>query len=245
MGRLIHTCGRPMEAIILAGGLATRLSSRLADLPKSMAPIGGRPFLEIMLDQLIDAGCAHVILAVGHLRHVILEAFQQSYRGIPLEYATEEAPLGTGGAIRMALHHAQESSVLVLNGDTYLDADFSGMLAFHLSAGCPMTMAVAKVENTARYGGVVIQEQRITGFIEKGQDGPGLINAGAYALRRDFPWPEGLPSRFSFETDVLAPFLGRLRPAAFCCDGYFLDIGIPADLDRAQIELAAGKRRPA
>jgi D-glycero-alpha-D-manno-heptose 1-phosphate guanylyltransferase len=233
-----------MEAIVLAGGLGTRLSSKLTNLPKSMALVAGRPFLEILLDQLIDAGCTRVILSVGHLRHIILQTFQQSYRGVPLDYAVEEEPLGTGGAICTALQRAQEPSVFVLNGDTFLDVDLPAMFALHLSAGCPMTMAVVRVENVARYGGVAVENGHITGFIEKGRVGPGWINAGAYVVRRDFPWPENLAARFSFETEVLAPFLGRLSPAAFFCEGYFLDIGIPKDLDRAQVDLADKNRKP-
>lgn len=235
--------GEPMEAVILAGGLGTRLSSRLKDLPKCMAPVAGRPFLEILLDQLIDAGCKRVIMSVGHLRYLIIEAFRTRYRGVPLKYVVEETPLGTGGAICLALQHAEESSVLILNGDSYLDVDFSAILAHHVSGGRPMTMAVTQVEDTARYGGVVIDDEQVAKFIEKGRKGPGWINAGIYVLRRDFPWPEQMSSPFSFETDVLVPFLNRIRPTAFACEGYFLDIGIPEDLDRAQVELAARIRK--
>lgn len=230
-----------MEAIILAGGLGTRLNSRLTDRPKAMAVVADQPFLKILLDRLIDTGCGRVILSVGHLRHVIIEAFQQSYRGIPIEYAVEEKPLGTGGAIRLALQHVEESSAFILNGDTYLDADFPAMLACHRSCGRPMTMAVAPVQNIARYGGVEIEADQVSSFIEKGRQGPGWINAGCYVLCKNFPWPHGLPAQFSFETDVLAQALPSIRPAAFRCQGYFLDIGIPEDLDRAQIELADRK----
>jgi D-glycero-alpha-D-manno-heptose 1-phosphate guanylyltransferase len=232
-----------MEALILAGGLGTRLSSRLTGLPKSMAPVAGRRFLEIVLDKLIDEGCGRVILSVGYLRNIIIDAFRESYRGIPLEYVVEENPLGTGGAIRLALQRAEEPAVLVLNGDTYLDVELSTMLSHHRSAGRSMTMGVTRVEDMARYGGVVIDNQEISRFIEKGHRGPGWINAGTYVLCRNFPWPKGLPSRFSFEFDVLAPFLHLIRPAAFLCEGYFLDIGIPEDLDRAQIEFAGRIRQ--
>lgn len=228
-----------MEAIILAGGLGTRLRSRLTDLPKSMALVAGRPFLQILLDQLISAGCSRAILSVGHLRQVILDSFHDDYDGMPIHYAVEQTPLGTGGAVRLALQQAREPSVLVLNGDTYVNADFAAMLALHASTDGPTTMAVTHVEDTSRYGGVVVENQKVVSLIEKGRKGPGWINAGAYALSRDFPWPEPLPSQFSFETDVLAPFLGRLRPTVFLHTGYFLDIGVPEDLDRAQVELAA------
>ena len=227
-----------MEAIILAGGLGTRLRSQLKQLPKSMAPVGGRPFLGILMDQLIGAGCERIILSVGYLRDIIIAAFSDNYRGIPLSYSTEEEPLGTGGAIRLALRQATEKSVLVLNGDTYLNADYRAALAYHAAAGGVITMAVTPVENTARYGGVVVEGDRITGFVEKGRTGPGWINAGAYVLSQDFPWRAELPERFSFENDIIAPELNELRPAAFRCRGYFLDIGVPEDLERAQTELA-------
>lgn len=231
-----------MEAIILAGGLGTRLASRLNQIPKSMAPIGSRPFLEILLDQLIVAGCKRVILSVGHLRDAIVQRFGSQYQDLAIDYAVEESPLGTGGAIRLALERAHEQSVFVLNGDTYIGADFSAMWRFHGDSNRPLTMAVVRVNNTARYGGVLIEEQCITGFAEKGRTVSGWINGGLYLIDRDFPWPEGLPERFSFETDVLVPFVSEIEPAAFHCEGYFLDIGIPEDFDRAQMELGGSNR---
>ncbi len=227
-----------MEAIILAGGLGTRLRSQLKQLPKSMAPVGGRPFLEILMDQLVAAGCKRAVLSVGYLRDIIIAAFSDNYRGIPLSYSMEDEPLGTGGAIRLALRQATEASVLVLNGDTYLNADYRAAFACHAAVGGVMTMAVTPVGDTARYGGVVVEGDRITGFVEKGRTGPGWINAGAYVLSKDFPWREGLPEQFSFENDIIVPQLSELRPAAFRCRGYFLDIGVPEDLERAQTELA-------
>src|SRR5580658_4214980 len=108
-----------MEAIVLAGGLGTRLASRLHGLPKPMAPVAGRPFLEILLNQLHRSGCTRVLLAVGHRHSVIQDHFGASFHGIEIDYAVESVPLGTGGAIRLALAHAREESVLVLNGDTF------------------------------------------------------------------------------------------------------------------------------
>jgi D-glycero-alpha-D-manno-heptose 1-phosphate guanylyltransferase len=232
-----------MEAVILAGGLGTRLRSRVAALPKAMAPVAGRAFLEYLLDQLIDAGCARLILSVGYMREVILESFRHNYRGMQVDYAIEETPLGTGGAIRLALERVQEPSVLVLNGDTYLNADFAAMFAYHRREGRPMTLAVTHVEDTARYGGVLLEGQRVAGFFEKGRKGPGWINAGSYVLSRDFPWPAELPRQFSFETDVIVPFVDRISPAAFPHAGLFLDIGVPEDFDRAQEMLAHGKSK--
>ncbi|MGO9432950.1 MAG: nucleotidyltransferase family protein [Terracidiphilus sp.] len=233
-----------MEAIILAGGLGTRLASRLNQIPKSMAPIGGRPFLEILLDQLIAAGCNRIILSVGHLRDVIVQRFGNNYRTVAIDYAMEDSPLGTGGAIRLALGQVEERSAFVLNGDTYIDADFSAMQRFHDASVRPLTMAVVRVNDTARYGGVITEDQSVSGFIEKGSSGPGWINGGLYRIDRDFPWPESLPERFSFESDVLVPFVSEIGPAAFLCERYFLDIGIPEDFERAQVELGNPRRVP-
>jgi D-glycero-alpha-D-manno-heptose 1-phosphate guanylyltransferase len=226
-----------MEAIILAGGLGTRLSSRLSDLPKAMAPVAGRPFLELLLNQLLKGGCTRVILSVGHRRQAIIQRFGDDFQGMSLHYVVESAPLGTGGAIRLSLQHAREDCVLVLNGDTFLDIDFADVLSLHAIGGRPITLAVTQVQQMGRYGGVLIDGQYLIGFIEKGQIGPGWINGGVYAMNRDFPWPESLPSQFSFELDVLSNCLDRLRPTVFRCFGKFLDIGTPEDLDRAQIEL--------
>jgi D-glycero-alpha-D-manno-heptose 1-phosphate guanylyltransferase len=225
--------------VILAGGLGTRLGARLTDRPKPMALISGRPFLEILLNQLAASGCTRAILSVGHLRHVISNAFASRHRGMAIDYSVEENPLGTGGAIRMALKNTTESAVLILNGDTYLDVDYQALMTTHVTAQSSMTMAITAVNDAYRYGRVVTEGGWVTGLIEKGQTGPGWINAGVYVLNRDFSWPPDLPSRFSFEQDVLVPFLDQLHPAAFSCKGYFLDIGVPEDLDRAQVELAS------
>lgn len=227
-----------MESIVLAGGLGTRLVSRVNNLPKAMAPIADRPFLEIVLRQLERAGCGRVILAVGYLHTVIEEHFGGSFGGMRLDYAVEAAPMGTGGAIRNALTMAVQDSVLVLNGDTFLDADYPAMLRFHEAEGAPMTMAVSRQDDIARYGGVVLRGKRIVGFVEKGHSGPGRINAGAYVLRRDLSWPASVGARFSFESDFLMPEIRGLAPAAFPVDGFFLDIGVPEDFDRAQKELS-------
>ena len=226
-----------MESIVLAGGLGTRLASQVSNLPKAMAPIAGRPFLEIILRQLERAGCARTILAVGYLHAVIEEHFDRSFGGMRLEYAVEATPLGTGGAIRNAMTMADEESVLILNGDTFLDADYAAMLRFHENEGAAMSMAITRQDDIARYGGVVVSGRRIVGFEEKGRSGPGTINAGAYVLRRDLFWPASLGARFSFESDFVMPEIRRLAPAAFPVEGFFLDIGVPEDLDRAQTQL--------
>ena len=226
-----------MEAIVLAGGFGTRLAGRLDGVPKPMAPAAGRPFLEILLGQLARAGCMRAILSVGYLHEVVEKHFGAEFGGVKINYAVEHSPLGTGGAIRSALEMATDNSVLVLNGDTFLDADYAAMMGFHAHQGAALTMAVTHCENIARYGGVKIDRMRVTGFQEKGSQGAGWINAGAYAIRKDIGWPASLGEKFSFETDFLVPQTATLAPAAYAVRGFFLDIGVPEDLDRAQTEL--------
>jgi D-glycero-alpha-D-manno-heptose 1-phosphate guanylyltransferase len=226
------------EAIILAGGLGTRLASKLDGIPKAMAPVAGRPFLEILVNQLKCVGCSRALLSVGHLRSVIQDHFGASFRGLPLEYVVEEVPLGTGGAIRKALLAANAESVLVLNGDTFLQLDYAAMLRFHAAERSAITMAITYQPNIARYGGVLLEGNRIVGYVEKGRAGPGWINAGIYVLPKAMAWPPTLSEKFSFEVDFLVPEVGRLAPSAYKVDGFFLDIGVPEDLDRAQTELA-------
>jgi D-glycero-alpha-D-manno-heptose 1-phosphate guanylyltransferase len=232
-----------MEAIVLAGGLGTRLASRLNGVPKPMAPVAGRPFLEFLLTQLDRAGCTRALLSVGHLHSVIESHFGSSFLGLRLDYIVEDVPLGTGGAIRKALPMASEKSVLVLNGDTFLKADYAAMMRFHADQArtpraAALTIAVTHQADVARYGGVTVRDGRIVSFQEKGQHAPGLINAGAYVLDRNIEWPKTLSEKFSFETDFLVPEISRLAPAAFEVNGFFLDIGVPEDLDRAQTQLA-------
>jgi D-glycero-alpha-D-manno-heptose 1-phosphate guanylyltransferase len=203
-------------------------------MPKAMAPVGRRPFLEILLEQLVGSGCARVLLSVGHLHNVIEGHFGSVFEGMRVDYVIEDVPLGTGGAIRKALGAANESHLLVLNGDTFLDADYAAMMQFHPGT----TMAVTRRADVARYGGVQVREGRVVGFEEKGRSGPGWINAGAYVLPREMEWPAALSDKFSFERDFLEREIGGLDLAAFEVDGFFLDIGVPEDLDRAQRELA-------
>lgn len=226
-----------MEAIVLAGGLGIRLAARVSGIPKAMAPVAGRPFLEILLHQLRRCGCVRVVLSVGYLHSVIENHFGAEFAGMTLAYAVEESPLGTGGAIRKALTLAAEDAVLVLNGDTFLDADYGEMLRVHRDRNVAMTMAVTRQPDIARYGGVVMSGGRVVGFEEKGRSGPGWINAGAYVLNRDLEWPPELPERFSFEKAFLAPCVAKIAPAAYEVAGYFLDIGVPENFDRAQTEL--------
>ncbi len=127
--------------------------------------------------------------------------------------------------------------MLVLNGDTVLNIDYARLLRAHADGGRPLTLAVTHVQNVARYGGIVVEKGRVVGFTEKGRTGAGWINGGIYVVDRNFPWPSNLGEQFSFEADLLTPHLETIHPTAFLSHGFFLDIGVPEDFDRAQDEL--------
>jgi D-glycero-alpha-D-manno-heptose 1-phosphate guanylyltransferase len=223
-----------MEAIVLAGGLGTRLRGVVDDVPKPMAPVLGRPFLAYVLDQLVDSGFDAVVLAAGYRHEAIRSYFGEEYRGLALAWSVETKPLGTGGAIRLACDQTHSSDVFVLNGDTYLELDYRAMLKAHVLAGAQLSLAVCQVPDVARYGALEVSEGIVRGFREKGQSGRGWINGGTYVLGPKLR--DRLPTRgaFSFEQELLAPEVQSIRPLAFPTTGLFIDIGIPEDYARAQ-----------
>ena len=226
-----------MEAIVLAGGFGTRLRELVPDLPKPMAPVAGRPFLEILLISLARKGFSRVIVSLGYMADKVISHFGNHYAGMDLVYEVEQVPLGTGGAVRQAMTRCQSSGVFVFNGDTYLDLEVAQVQAHWDANGAPIIVA-REVPDTARYGGLQISAGRVTGFSEKGLSGPGLINAGCYVLSPDAldRFQPGYP--FSLETDFLAPGVTAERFDLFVTQGAFIDIGVPDDYRRAQIELA-------
>jgi D-glycero-alpha-D-manno-heptose 1-phosphate guanylyltransferase len=226
-----------MEAIVLAGGFGRRLSPVIQGIPKVMAPVGGRPFLELLLRRLKQQGIGRVILSVGYLASSIGEHFGAQFEGLELAYAAEDEPLGTGGAILNALTLASSPVVFALNGDTYVDVDYAAMLSRHTALGVHVSIAVAEVPDCTRYGRVLLEQDRIVGYAEKGQSGPGKISVGVYAMNSDLFASYNMPGVFSLENDFFVPHIRQLRPLAFLTPGYFIDIGIPEDLARAQSEL--------
>jgi len=223
-----------MQAIILAGGLGTRLRGVVPDLPKPLAPVGGRPFLAILLQQLCLRGFASVVLSVGYRHAMIREAFGTKFDGLAITYSVEATPLGTGGAIRLAARSCSEADVFILNGDSFAEVEYADMLARHRQAGALLSVCAVEVPDAVRYGRVLAESGRITGFMEKGVSGPGLINAGVYLMRRDLLETAALPDAFSFERDVLTARAGELRPLIYSSRGRFIDIGVPEDYKRAQ-----------
>jgi D-glycero-alpha-D-manno-heptose 1-phosphate guanylyltransferase len=235
-----------MEAIVLAGGLGTRLRSRVADRPKPMAEVAGKPFLAWLLDYLGAQGVTAIVLSLGYRGEVIADYFGTHYRGLAIRYAVEETPLGTGGAIRLALGESRQDPVWVVNGDTMLCLDYRAMWAAHRSrSATPMTMALRRVADAGRYGAVSIAGGLVTGFAAGGASGAGLINSGVYLLSPRLFDGHDLPASFSLERDFLPRVAREGRIAGFVTDGWFIDIGVPEDYDRAQTELPLQLAGPA
>jgi D-glycero-alpha-D-manno-heptose 1-phosphate guanylyltransferase len=230
------------KAIILAGGMGTRLQSVVADVPKPMAPVGGKPFLHYQFLFLKKHGIQNVVLSVGYKAEVIRNYFANRYENINIEYCVEQHPLGTGGGIKQALQLCNEDS-FVLNGDTFFDIDLTQLFATHINANADATLALSHEKNFDRYGTVQFDEQqRITAFKEKKFLTEGWINGGIYFLNKDiFQKIEtlhhiNLPQRFSFETEVLEKEIKQLNINASLHRSYFIDIGIPDDYQRANIQ---------
>jgi D-glycero-alpha-D-manno-heptose 1-phosphate guanylyltransferase len=226
-----------MEAIVLAGGFGTRLRQVVPDLPKPMAPIGGRPFLEILLSSLAHKGFKRVVLSLGYLSEKVIGHFGDKFADMELVYVIEDKPLGTGGAVRQALKFCNADHVFVFNGDTYLDVETSQLEMLWLTHQVPVIVA-REVSDTARYGRLDTVDERVLRFCEKGLAGRGLINAGCYVLPRTILEEFSGGDVFSLETDFLAEAVTQQRFDVFVTKGQFIDIGIPEDFERAQIELA-------
>ncbi len=202
-----------------------------------MADVGGRPFLEILLDKLNRENVSRVILATGHLHQAISAHFGDRWRTTELDYSVEAQPLGTGGAVWKAMEIASQDDVFVLNGDTYFDIGLHELADFHQTCRADVTVALKPIRDIERYGTVQLDGGRIVGFREKRKTGEGLINGGVYLLSRRLTKRLALPEPFSLETDLLEKHLDEIIVAGLVRDGYFIDIGIPEDYARAQREL--------
>lgn len=228
-----------MDAVVLAGGFGTRLRSVVPDLPKPMAPVAGRPFLEILLAMLARKGVRRAVLSLGYQAGVIVQHFGARFEGIELEHEIETEPLGTGGALRTALARCTSEAALVVNGDTFLDLELDALRARWAFDGSPLIVG-REVPDTARFGRLETTGLRLQGFAARGAGGPGVINMGHYVLPTAiFDAHPGLPAQFSFEADFLAPQAAALGFEVFVTQGLFIDIGVPEDYRRAQTELAS------
>jgi D-glycero-alpha-D-manno-heptose 1-phosphate guanylyltransferase len=227
-----------MEAIILAGGLGTRLRSVVSEVPKCMAPVAGRPFLEYLVNLLKSAGVSRVIFSVGYLREAVIGWVEEHDFPFECTFAIEEEPLGTGGGIMNALAKAREDDILVLNGDTFFNSDLRKFMDSHIRGGVPVSLALKPMTDFDRYGKVSVgAEDKVMEFAEKRPCRQGLINGGIYALKRQSDIFRNLPKKFSFEEELLKPLSAAGMVKGYSFDSYFIDIGIPSDYSRAQTEL--------
>jgi D-glycero-alpha-D-manno-heptose 1-phosphate guanylyltransferase len=229
------------EAIILAGGFGTRLQSVISDVPKPLAPINDVPFLDYIFSYLKYYKIEKVILSVGYLSEKIMDRYKNNFSGIAIDYAIEKDPLGTGGGIRLAMEKCKNKTVLVLNGDSFFDADMSTFYEFHSAEKAGCSLALRTVPNAARYGTIKLDARnRITNFKEKdGLEKEGIINAGVYLMDREIylkKTKEGV--NFSIEKDFFESKVNELDFFGFEQQGYFIDIGIPEDYTKAQNEMS-------
>jgi D-glycero-alpha-D-manno-heptose 1-phosphate guanylyltransferase len=225
-----------VEAIILAGGFGTRLQSVVNDVPKSMAPVNNRPFLDYLLNYLTGQGVSKVIISAGYKYEAIQSHFGDRYHHLPITYAVESEPLGTGGGIMNAMKVAESDDVFVLNGDSMFRLGLPSLANVHAQKKAMITIALKYMEDCSRYGAVILDEQnRIKGFMEKGTDaGAGYINAGVYLIRKEFMLSKGFPEKFSMEKDCFEKMWPSEAFYGYPSRGYFLDIGIPEDYLKAQ-----------
>lgn len=226
-----------MQAIILAGGFGTRLRSVVSDVPKPIAPVCGRPFLNYILDTLNSYHFTKVVLAVGYQKEAIMSQYQNRYKDIEIVYSVEEEPLGTGGCLKQALQHIDDDFVFVLNGDTMFHIDYIQMAKLKR-----ISIACKEMFDFDRYGEVIFDENhQIQSFEEKKFVRKGYINGGIYYLPKNVFDNYALEKKFSLEKDFFEVYIKELSIQAFLSDSYFLDIGIPEDYDRAQIDFQGKK----
>ena len=226
------------EAIVLAGGLGTRLKHLLDDLPKPMAPVGDKPFLTYLLLCLESEGIERVILSVGYKSEKIIEYYGNKFNNIEIIYSVEDVPLGTGGAIKKSLSLCQEDCVFIINGDTFFDISFDIMRKAFINKAPSILIALCEMRSVERYGSVDVDESGVViAFKEKTYRESALINGGVYLIKTDIMSYEDLPDRFSFEKDILEKKVETNAIMALPFDNYFIDIGVPEDFYKAQKEL--------
>ena len=224
-------------ALILSGGLGTRLKGVVDDRPKPMAPIAGKPFLEYLVVQLKKQGFRDIVLCIGYRGEQARKYFGDGSKwGVNVLYSHEPEPLGTGGAVKLAEALVRGENFVIMNGDSFLDVDLKELVDYHLKNEALATMALAEVEDSTRYGAVEINEKgEIESFVEKGQSSRSkLVNGGIYVFNREvFSYiPEG---KVSLEKEVFPKLIGK-GFYGLLVKGFFIDIGIPEDYKRLQEE---------
>jgi len=226
-------------AVILAGGLGMRLKSVVADRPKVLAEVNGRPFLTYLFDQLIRAGISRVVLCTGYLGEMIQQAFGENYQSLSLIYSRESVKLGTGGSLRLAYPYLTSDPILVMNGDSYCRVDLEAAYSWHQTHRDKATMVLTQVQDVQRFGQVRFDANGLVmRFDEKGANsGPGWINAGIYLLSPAIIQSIPPEQKVSLERDVFPGWVGKIL-VGFQSYGEFLDIGTPESYTKAAVFLA-------
>lgn len=221
-----------MQAVLLAGGLGTRLRSVVNDRPKPMADVLGYPFLEYLILELKKHGITKIVLAVGYMGESIETYFGTGEKlGIEIRYSYEKEQLGTAGAIKNAAQHILDSEFFVLNADTFYQAAYLDALRLFRMEQADMVLVLRKVDDISRYGSVRLEGTRVEGFNEKiSEQRPGLINGGIYIMKKQVLdcIPEG--KKCSLENEIIPELLKSGKNVRGTInEGYFIDIGIPSD----------------
>ena len=233
----------PTSAIVLAGGVGSRLRSVVSDRPKVLAAVRGRPFLAYLLDVLEEAGIRKVVLCTGYMAAQVEETFGPAFGKMRIVYSRESTPLGTGGAVRAAAARIAAESVLVMNGDSFCEVDLPAMAAAHRAREAEATILLTEIRDARRFGRVQIGDDgRVLAFEEKSaRGGPGWINAGVYLLHR--PLLETIPQdrAVSLEREVFPAWIGR-GLYGHPVPGRFLDIGTPESFAAAEVFFAPARK---
>jgi D-glycero-alpha-D-manno-heptose 1-phosphate guanylyltransferase len=229
-----------VEAIILAGGLGTRLRSAVPNLPKPMAPINGKPFLEYLLDYWLQQGIKRFILSVGYKGEVIREQFGTKYKDVDLNYAIEKEPLGTGGGLLLSIKQLKsQKPFLLLNGDTFFAVNLKNLFKHHNDCNSDITLSLVKIPNNKRYSAILLNKYGLINSIERRIESSkeDLSNGGVYVMKKNLFEECKLTSKkkCSLENNLIPDLLSqKRRVSGFVSSAKFIDIGVPSDYNRAE-----------
>jgi D-glycero-alpha-D-manno-heptose 1-phosphate guanylyltransferase len=225
-----------MQAIILAGGLGTRLKTVINDKPKVLATISGKPFLYWLITYLQQQGITSYIFSLGYLHQQVEDFLKKEFSDLQYDCLIETEPLGTGGAIKYCLSKAIDNDVLILNGDTFFNLNIKQFAEFYQNSKSDCCIALTPMQNFDRYGLVSVdKDSNIIEFNEKKYCKEGLINTGVLLVNKSvfLDKTAQFPRYFSYEKDFLQPNISQIKLTGYIAAGYFIDIGIPEDYYKA------------
>lgn len=229
-----------MQAIILAGGLGTRLRSVVQDQPKVLAPVAGKPFLYWLITYLQKQGVTKFIFSLGYLHEQVELFLENEFSTLNYLVVIENEPLGTGGAIKLCLSFCEDEDILLANGDTFFELNIESFYKNFIETSSDCSIALTSMQHFDRYGSVTITNDNIiTEFNEKQYCESGLINTGLVLFKKSVfeSKTNSICEKFSFEKDFIEPNISNLKIRGYIANGYFIDIGIPQDYQKAQVEI--------